>query len=103
VTLTYAEQDTSDELERLAACANNGWPVAGQAYILCAIRIGEFEAAWEDFCEAVRNRDEVAPPATRHWTEVLGEDVASSQEQAYELLCERADEALLVLRTGIRK
>jgi hypothetical protein len=34
---------------------------------------------------------------------VLGEDAASTQDEAYELLCQWADEALLVLRTGIRK
>jgi hypothetical protein len=62
----------------------------------------EFPAAWEDFCEQAADRDAVAPPAVKHWTEVLGEDAASSQDEAYELLCQRADEALAYLRTAIR-
>ena len=106
-TLTYLpvpEAQYGDYLEVLARAEADDWDSAAEARPMCPLLGGdEFGPAWEDFCEAVRDRDSVAPPATRHWTEVLGEDAAGSQEQAYELLCERADEALLVLRTGIRK
>jgi hypothetical protein len=103
VTEPTYEQEASDEIEFLAGLANDGWNSADQARALCPLLPAEqFPLAWLDFCQAAADRDAVAPPATKHWTEVLGEDAASSQEQAYELLCQRADEALLVLTTGIR-
>ena len=101
--LTFAtEQDVSDELERLAGLANDGHDVADETWLLCPLGIRAFPFAWQDFCEAVRNRDDVTL-GTRHWSEVLDTDAAATHEQACELLTERADEALLVLRTGIRK
>lgn len=98
-----AEQDVTAELERLALLANEGWDVADEAFLLCPLAADGFGLAWKNFCEAARDRDDVAPPATRHWTEVLSEDAASSQEEAHQLLCQRADEALLILTTGIRR
>ena len=105
-TVTYlpsSECRIGDYLEDLAREHNGGWNATAEARRMCPLlSIAYFPLAWEDFCAAVADRDSVAPPATRDWREVLGEDVAASQEQAHQVLCERADEALLVLRTGIR-
>ena len=100
---TITETRSSDFLEHLARQHNSGICVCAQVRAFCPLPGGEFPLlAWLDFCQAAADRDAVAPPATKHWTEVLGEDAASSQDEAYELLCQRADEALLVLMTGIR-
>jgi hypothetical protein len=106
VTATYlptSETRVSDILEDLARQHNNGVCGCAQARAICRLLPAEqFGLAWQDFCEAVRNRDDVIL-GTRHWSEVLDTDAAATHEQACELLTERADEALLVLRTGIRK
>ena len=100
---TITETRSSDFLEHLARQHNSGICVCAQVRAFCPLLPAEqFPLAWLDFCQAAADRDAVAPPATKHWTEVLGEDAASSQEHAYELLCQRADEALLVLMTGLR-
>jgi hypothetical protein len=92
-----------DYLEDLARAQNDGWDSAAEARPMCPLLPAEdFPLAWQDFCEAVRNRDDVTL-GTRHWSEVLDTDAAATHEHACELLAERADEALLVLRTGIRK
>jgi hypothetical protein len=105
-TITFlpaSEKRISDYLEDLAREHNSGWDATGEARPMCPL-IGDedFPIAWADFCQAVADRDAVAPPGTRHWTEVLGEDCVSTQDEAYEVLCERADEALLILMTGLR-
>ena len=96
-----SETRSSDFLEDLAREHNSGICVCAEARAFCPLSPAEqFPLAWLDFCQAARDRDDVAPPATRDWREVLGEDVASTQDEAYQILCERADEALLVLRCG---
>jgi hypothetical protein len=100
---TITETRPSDFLEDLARSHNSGICVCAQVRACCRLLPAEqFPLAWLDFCTAARDRDDVAPPAARDWRDVLGEDAATTQEQAYELLCQRADEALLVLMTGIR-
>jgi hypothetical protein len=106
-TLSYLpvpETQYSDYLEDLAREHNGGLDSTTEARRMCpALPDEQFGLAWADFCEAAAARDAVAPPATEDWRKYLGEDAASDQDSAYEVLCQRADEALLILRTGIRK
>jgi hypothetical protein len=93
------ELNVSDEMERLAVLANEGYDVTAEAWLLCGAGPcdEEFTLAWDDFRQAVRDRDDIARPATRDWRDVLGEDAASTQDEAHDVLCTRADEALLAL------
>jgi hypothetical protein len=101
--LPVSESRISDYLEDLAREHNSGWDSEDEARALCPLLPdADFPLAWLDFCEQASARDAVARPATEDWRKFLSEDAASTEDEAYELLCQRADEALAYLRTGIR-
>lgn len=109
MTVAYVpafENRASDELEDLAARANDGYDVTGQLWPLVHPSwMSDPEGLEEEFTafrEAVAARDALAVTRAEDWGRFLEADCVSTTDQAIDELCKRADEALTTLRLGRR-
>jgi hypothetical protein len=102
-----AQPTTITDVQRLedlaVAWLNEQWTTACEIELTSLAAIGPAEETWqafEDLCDAVRLRNGLDDP-TVHWSEVNDALTGSDRsESAWQIACQRADDAARALLNG---